>query len=265
MRAGTRGAFVHFILLVGRGGIAIAQGASDAAAQDPGMSTPTVGDTVWIERAVNVPAGISVRPRPIAASELLDPLAAPHVVLRESDQVIRYPVVFWRAGSHTVDIPGPILVRPDGWSDTLRSAVARVEVASLLPEQPRDSIPPRPPEAAVTLADRSVIPVAVLLLLGALVLLPVYLWWRRRGPAPEPAAGVAARPTPETLDAWLHAGEIRAALEGWSQLLRARKAESSEGDALLAELAAARYGPLDPALAGQLAERARRWLADGRG
>jgi len=265
MRVGTRAALVHFVLLFGRVGIALAPGGRDAAAQGPGASAPTVGDTVWIERAVNVPAGISVRPRPIASSELLDPLAAPHVVLRENDQVIRYPVVFWRAGSHSVDIPGPILVRPDGWSDTLRSAVARVEVASLLPDQPRDSIPPRPAEAAVTLADRSVIPVAVLLLLGALVLLPVYLWWWRRGPAPEPAAGVAARPTPETLDGWLQAGEIRAALEGWSQLLRARKPESSERDALLAQLAGARYGPLDPGLAGLLADRARRWLEDGRG
>ena len=38
---------------------------------------PTVGDTVWIERSVRLPAGATLRPRPIESSDLLDPLADP--------------------------------------------------------------------------------------------------------------------------------------------------------------------------------------------
>lgn len=235
-----------------------------AVAQEPASTAPTVGDTVWLERAVNVGAGLSVRPRPIPPSELLDPLAPPHVVVRERDQVIRYPVVFWRAGLHAVEIPGPILVRPDGWSDTLRAAVARVQVASVLPDQPVDSIPPRPPEAALPMVTRSVLPALLLCLIGAVALLPLHFWWRRRGPAAAPSGAAVARPTPEQLDGWLAAGELRAALEGWSQLLRAGVGESPEREALLDALAGARYGPLDRERADELAARARRWLGEGK-
>lgn len=212
---------------------------------------PTVGDTVWIERAVRLPAGATLRPRPIESSELLDPLAPPTVVLRGADVVVRYPVVFWRPGDHQVTIPGPIAVRPDGWSDTLAASRAQVVVASVLPNTVPDSIPPEPPAELVVRLERSTQPVLVLLLLAGLALVPLHRWWRRRGPVvARPPETVPAAPA-DRLEMWLAAGEYRAVLDEWRMRVR-QLAASPERDELVAALDDARYGFANPEVTTRL-------------
>lgn len=227
--------------------------------------SPTVGDTIWLERSLSVPAGISVRPRPIAPSLLLDPLAPPRVVLRDQEAVIQYPIVIWRPGRHAVEIPGPILVRPDGWSDTLAAVTRLVDVASVLPAgRPPDSLAPRPAEEPISRRERSPLPTLVLLAGAGVILLPVHLWWRRRGAAPDPLPPPAPALEPETLDRWLTMGETRAALEGWSALLRSASGASGERDRILARLEEARYGPTAEHDVPEVIGEARAWLARAR-
>ncbi len=202
---------------------------------------PTVGDTVWITRTIRVPSGTSVRPRPVESSEILDPLGPPEVVLQEGSVLLRYPIVVWHPGDHQVQVPGPILVRPDGWSDTLRATTARITVLSVLPDLPKDSVPPSPAVAPINRADRSTQPALVLLVLVGLAGLPVYFWWNRRGPAPSATASTVTLPSPERLDRWLAAGEYRATLDGWRDLLL-RASVGHEGESLFQRLKAARYG-----------------------
>lgn len=212
---------------------------------------PTVGDTVWIERTVRLPAGATIRPRPIESSDLLDPLAAPMVVLRGGEVVLRYPVVFWRPGSHRVELPGPIAVRPDGWSDTLPASQARVEIGSVLPRGDPDSIPPEPAAALIERLERSPQPVLLLLLVAGLGLLPVHSWWRRRGPRVMSPPGDAGVPVAQRLGRWLAAGESRAVLDEWRARIRALP-DSAERVGLLAQLDAARYGERDPEAVARL-------------
>jgi hypothetical protein len=226
------------------------------------LQATTVGDTVWLERSVGLPPGVSVRPRPLSSSPRLDALAPPRVVVRERVAVLQYPVVFWRPGTHRVELPGPILVRPDGWSDTLPPLVTRVEVATVLPPGPRDSVTPRPFEAPIERPARSALPILVLLGVVGVLLLPVHTWWRRRGPEPPaPTPREERRAGPEELNVWLAAGEWAAALEGWSALIRAVPGDSPERQALLRRLAGARYGGVDHAELEATVREARTWLA----
>lgn len=222
---------------------------------------PTVGDTVWIERSVRLPGGATLRPRPIESSELLDPLAPPTVLLRGPDVVVRYPVVFWRPGDHRVTLPGPIAVRPDGWSDTLSASEVRVVIGSVLPNGVPDSIPPEPAAALVERLERSPQPVLVLLLLAGLALLPLHRWWHRRGPPMAMAPSVPPVGPAPRLDQWLAAGESRAVLDEWRVRVR-RLAASPERDALIVELDGARYGSEDPGLTARL-HRAALSLTEG--
>ncbi len=228
------------------------------AAQSGGA---TVGDTVWITHTVAVPAGVSVRPRPIAATPEVEPLGPPEVVLRDQAAVLRYPVVAWRTGRHTVGIPGPILVRDDGWSDTLAAARAQLEIRSVLPALPagaRDTLAPRPPAPTVPAGTRSWLPAAVLLAAAALGLLPLHRWWRRRGtptPRPDPAR---RHPEVDQLARWLAAGEVRAARDGGRALVLATLPEGPARDGLLARIETGRFGPQDPAEANRILAEVRR-------
>ncbi len=216
---------------------------------------PTVGDTVWIERSVRLPAGATIRPRPIEPSALLDPLAAPVVVLRGDEIVLRYPLVFWRPGAHRVELPGPIVVRPDGWSDTLPASVARVEIGSVLPPGELDSIPPEPAAALIERLERSPQPSLWLVLVAGLGLLPLHRWWKRRGPRVLTPPGDPGVPMVQRLERWLAAGESRAVLDEWRARIRALP-DSPERVGLLARLDAARYGERDPEAVARLQREA---------
>lgn len=223
--------------------------------QDQG---PTVGDTVWVTHRVRAPAGVSVRPRPAHPSERIAPLGPPEVTLVEEDVRIRYPLVAWEPGRHELRMPGPILVRDDGWSDTLPDWTAAIAVASVLPEGPRDSLSARPPEPAVLRTSRSLLPLGVVVLLAAAVLLPLHWAWRRRGPVVRAAPAPPAGPTAATLRAWAASGEWRAALEGWQVLLSAHPATraAAEATGLLEALRVARYRPGVDAAEADLCRRA---------
>ena len=226
-----------------------------ALLQSPG---PTVGDTVWLEQTIRAPEGATLRAQPLEATTEWEPLAPPEVILRDGSAVIRHPVVFWRTGSHTVLLPGPIAIRPDGWSDTLTAARAVVEIRSILPEARRDTLGPRAAAAPLPVAMRSPIPVVVLVGLTALLLLPAHWLWRRRGsPGDTHEPLPPARPSPEQLDAWLAQGETAAALQGWAALLRQGSGDPGELEPLLRELEAARYGRNGRGATDDLVARAR--------
>ena len=227
---------------------------------------PTVGDTLWVTQEVQIPRGMSVRPRPVTATQAFEPLGPPEVVAQERQVTIRYPLVMWQPGRHTIELPGAILVRADGWSDTLAPAVATIEVRSVLPGPPSDTIPPKPPQEAVPRTTPALLPVLFLVLLTLLLLVPLHWWWRKRGRGlrtekrePHPTPRTAAI-DPGVLAAWSDSGELRMAAEGWAGYLSQRLVvrDDPELARLVARLRAARFSPNgEHDLAGLLAEASR--------
>ena len=208
---------------------------------------PAVGDTVWLRRVLTVPGGMSVRPRPIASNAVLEPLGPPEVASSGRDITIRYPVVFWRPGIHRVEIPAVIVVRSDGFSDTLAAAITTVEIRSVLPAGAKqDSLKPAPPAEAVARSTPSPIPLTLLVVLAVASLLPLHWWWRRRGKVvPAVALSPSRGPGPVEIAAWVDAGELHAAADAYARLLgeRAPAADPSV-PALIGRLHEARYGAL---------------------
>jgi hypothetical protein len=208
---------------------------------------PAVGDTVWLRRVLTVPGGMSVRPRPITASAVLEPLGPPEVASSGREITIRYPVVFWRPGTHRVEMPAIIIVRGDGFSDTLASAATNVAIRSVLPAGARrDSLQPAPPADAVPRSTPSPIPLTLLAVVTALLLIPLHWWWRRRGKASPPVPPAPVRgPSATEIAAWVAAGELHAAAEAYATLLGERApAGDSSVQELVGRLHSARYGAL---------------------
>jgi hypothetical protein len=212
--------------------------------QGPG---PTVGDTVWLSRTVAVPAGHVVRAADWDPADPVELLGRPRIVLAGDSAEITYPVVVWRPGSQTIDVPGPLLLGPGGTVDSLAGQRIRLEVGSVLPRGAPDSLP-APQQAAAYVERRTVspAPLVVLWVLALLVLLPLHLWWRRRGkPAPS-RARPGLHPDPP-LARWADDGEYRAVANVSAIRLRAavahRVAAAHPGldtERLLSELAAVR-------------------------
>jgi len=210
---------------------------------------PQVGDTIWLVRTIPAPVGREARVAPWSPEGAVEALG-PGMLVRRGDSLdLRYPAVGWLPGSHTVEVPGPVLVSPDGTTDSLPPATLTVTIASVLPELPGDSLPPAQPEAAPILRPiQTAVPVLVLLLLAVLLLIPVHLWWRRRGrPIAAPSTGEAALPSPLPLETWMEAGEPRAVLAASAARLRAAASAhpSPEATALLQQLDDALFGPGD--------------------
>jgi hypothetical protein len=225
-----------------------------AVSQD---TLPLVGDTLWAARRFTVPAGVALRPRPARPSDRIEPLGPPELRLVDGAVEVRYALVAWEPGRHSITLPGAILVRDDGWSDTLPDWTATLDVASVLPAGPRDSLAVQPPVALVVRTERSLLPLALLGALALLVLVPLHWAWRRRGQATAVVARAAAPPGPALLAAWADRGELRAAVEGWRLRLEADALPGADParDELLAALRAARYAP---ATDGELAALCRR-------
>lgn len=216
-------------------------------------STPLVGDTVWVEREVRAPAGSLLRPLPWAPGEVASLLGPPEVVVQPGGWLLRYPLVFWRAGTHRVVVPGPLVIRADGGTDSLPSRAAEIEIASLLPEGRVDTLPPEPPAELLPAGERSMLPVLVLLLLSAGILAPVHWAWRRRGRLARPTGttpGSVLLPEP-LLARWAELGEWRVAADGWIARLETRPG-NPETDALVAALRAARFESEDTAALARL-------------
>jgi len=215
---------------------------------------PQVGDTIWLVRTIAVPLGRVVRVAPWNPEGAVEALG-PGLLVRRGDSLdLRYPAVGWLPGSHTVEVPGPVLVSPDGTTDSLPPATITVTIASVLPALPGDSLPSPQPEAAPLLRPiQTAVPMLVLVVLATLVLIPVHLWWRRRGRpmAPKTALAAAAHPPAVPFDTWIAAGEPRAVLAAAAAHLRlaAGSHPSPEVGELLTLLDDALFGPGDAAAA----------------
>jgi hypothetical protein len=217
------------------------------------IAEPTIGDTVWLTRSVALPSGYVVRAAEWEPADPVELLGRPRVRISGDSAEVSYPVVVWRPGTHLIELPGPLLLGPGGTVDSLGSRQVRLTVRSILPSVPRDSLPPPQPRASlVTRRDVSLIPLMVLWSLALVLLLPLHLWWRRRG-RPMPATPPVFDTPDPPLGRWADAGEYRAVANVAAVRLRTAVAQRVAGahagldtERLLAELAAVRPDwPLD--------------------
>jgi len=168
----------------------------------------TVGDTVWLERQVVVPAGWRLRAGRLDATERVEPLGEPSLRRAPGGWLVRYPIVAWTPGAHTLALPPIWELRPDGRADSVSGGVASFFIQNVIPDsvlgpEPRGALAP------MRLARHRALPPAAALLVAG-VTLALGLRWRRRAPQEVPV------PPPGSLDAevpdarWLAAGEPKA-------------------------------------------------------
>ena len=186
-------------------------------AQSP-AAQPAVGDTIWISRVVQVPAGARVRPPDWQPAGDVELLGRPDLVLRGDSAILRFPLVAWTAGRHTVRLPGVVLLRADGSTDSLPSSSASFSVRSVLPDRPVEELAIQPPASIVSRRAVSFLPPLVAALLVLAAVLPLHWWWRRRGKVPAPELVPPAPVVP--VSDWAGAGEVRSVLSLASGRLR---------------------------------------------
>lgn len=181
---------------------------------------PTVGDTIWVERRVTLPGGAEVRPGTWELSGPLGLLGRPVVRREGGEAIVAYPLTAWAPGIHRFDVPGPILVRADGSSDSLPAEPRTVEVGSVLPDGAIPARTPPQPEAGIV-AERitTPLPLVALLLLATALFLPGAWWWLRKGPPMALVRGAHAA-TSVPLEEWSEAGEHRAVAAVAARALR---------------------------------------------
>jgi hypothetical protein len=215
--------------------------------------TPTVGDTVWLSQVVTQPPGHVVRATDWTPADPVELLGRPRIIVTGDSAQITYPVVVWRPGHLTVNLPGPLLLGPGGTVDSLPGAHVALDVRSVLPRVPADSsLAPQPRASLVPRRETSITPLAICWLVALLLLLPLHLWWRRRG-KPVPAAPAMPSVADPPLDRWADAGEYRAVANVAAARLRSTVAQSVaaahpglDTERLLGQLVAARPNwPLD--------------------
>ncbi len=233
------------------------------------QSRPTaVGDTVWVTTKVPLAARQILRAQSWDLGDIGQVLGPPEVDFEGDSATVRYPVTFWYPGVHAVVVPGPIVVNPEGRSDTLAARPVSVAVATVLPPRvPRDSLSPRDAADLFPQAERSLLPLAVLWLLAG-IMAGAIAWVRRARRRRRPVPGVRSigrPPVGPVLLQWGRAGETRAAAEGWSQLIHARLSAGAPDEAGLTIAVALdelgfQPGTL-PARAQQLLDQAAAWAA----
>lgn len=179
---------------------------------------PTVGDTVWVRRAVPLPAGYTARQPEWKLSGDVELLGQPTIELRGDSVVLRAPLVAWTPGPHTVQVPAPELLAPDGSLTTLPLSAARFTIRPTLPNRPVTELRPQPEAGIVGRRTVSWLPLVIFAVLSLLLLGPLHWLWRRRGrplpmPAPPPLAAVPA-------SRWADAGEARSVLAAGAARLR---------------------------------------------
>jgi hypothetical protein len=140
--------------------------------------SPTVGDTVWLARQVTTPAGWRVRAGKLEATDAIGSLGDAAVLRAPDAWVIRYPVVVWVTGTHTITLPPLWRLAPDGRADSLPGGTVRVEVRSVIPDSVKQ---PEPRSAIAPLRPGRRTPIALLLAMAAsALLLGAAIIWRRR-------------------------------------------------------------------------------------
>jgi len=183
-------------------------------------TSPTVGDTIWLTRRVTVPPGAEVRPTPWTPTGEVELLGHPVVIRSDGDAVIRYPAVAWLAGTHDVTVPGPVIVRADGHTDSLPPQTFHLEVASVLPPNAPDSSIAIQPEAGPLLQPVvSPWPLIVALLVALIAILLLARSWRRPGPG-LPGIAPTGAPSAPPVDRWVASGEGRAVAAAAVEFLR---------------------------------------------
>lgn len=214
--------------------------------------SPTVGDTVWLSRTVGLPPGHVVRAAEWNPADPVELLGRPRVVVTGDSAQIAYPVVIWQPGPQVIELPGPLLLGPGGTVDSLSGERVRLEVKSVLPAIARDSLKPQPRAELVNRQEVTLVPLAILCAVALGFLIPLHLWWRRRGKPVRTAALTPDLPEPP-LARWADAGEYRAVASVAASQLRSAVAERVASahpglntERLMAELAAARpHWPLE--------------------
>jgi hypothetical protein len=208
---------------------------------------PTVGDTVWLSRTIAVPPGYVVRAADWDPADPIELLGRPRVVVAGDSAQVTYPVVVWQPGTQLIELPGPLLLGPGGTVDSLRGQQVKLEVRSVLPSTtPASALSPQPRAAIVAIRAVSLAPLVILWVISLALLLPLHLWWRRRGKstqAPAPNHPVAEPP----LDRWADDGEYRAVANISAVRLRSAVAQrvaaahpGLDTERLLSDLAAVR-------------------------
>jgi hypothetical protein len=186
-------------------------------------TSPTVGDTIWVTRTVELPPGRSLRAADWEVTDPVELLGPPRVTLRGGSADVAYPLAVWRPGPHTLQVPGPLLLAADGGVDSLRPEAVTLRVASVLPRAATDtSLRPQPRAEFVPRPVTTPVPLVILLLLAVLLLAPVHWWWRRRGrPVAAASAAEGGGPAGPPLERWADAGESRAVAAAATSRLRA--------------------------------------------
>jgi hypothetical protein len=159
-------------------------------------------------------------------------LGRPRITTANGIARVAWHLVIWTPGSHTVSVPGPLVLASDGSVDSLPPADTTLNVASVLPRNTQPSAIAPQPQAGIV-HRRTVTWLPLLTLAGAaLVLLaPLHWWWRRRGPRAQPPESPSVSTPP--LVRWAEAGETRTVLAAAAARLRgavaARLGESGDG------------------------------------
>lgn len=198
-----------------------------AVAQDTGWrarpATPTVGDTVWLERRVTAPVGWSVRPGRIPPGGAVEPLGDPLALRDSGGWLVRYPVVAWTTGSQAVTLPVLWRLGPGGEADSAAAGLATFTVASVLPDTGTPA--PRPARDPLRQGRRSrSVPMAAIVLAAGLLAGGVR-WRRRRPRAGHPPSQVPVEREVPDRD-WIAAGERAAVAARAAAELRAAVARA---------------------------------------
>jgi hypothetical protein len=181
-------------------------------------ATPTVGDTIVLERFIPTGTGAVARQRPLDPSDVVEPLGPPVATSVPNGVRIRQPIAVFAPGTHALAMPAIEITHPDGTVEVVLGDTAVVVVGSVIPDsiaEPR----PMPSEPPLVRSVRDLRRGLLAPALVATVLLAWLAWWRR---APRPVApAVVERPEPELpLMRWLATGERRAVATLAEQRLR---------------------------------------------
>ncbi|HET9707202.1 MAG TPA: hypothetical protein VFP39_02740 [Gemmatimonadales bacterium] len=180
--------------------------------------SPTVGDTIRLERTFSLPAGWRVRPGRLEASEQVEPLEDARVVPDGSDWVVRYIVVAWAPGVQHVAVPPVWRLGARGEADSVPGGTATFTVASVIPDSV-NAPQPKPALTPIRAEQRAFFPLFVALLVAGSSL-SAAIWWRRR-PVRVPPAPPASRPAAAMSDErWLQIGEPKAVAARAAGMLR---------------------------------------------
>ena len=170
--------------------------------------SPTVGDTIWLVRALAVPPAWQVRAGKLEPTEDVEPLTEPSVRRVAGAWVVRYALAAWKPGAHRLVLPPIWRLGPDGRADSTAGGVATFGVASVIPDSLKD---PTPQGALAPLRGVHHDALPPLVAVGiAIALLVAGVAVRRRPPrtlAPRPQVPVE-REVPDAR--WLAAGEPKA-------------------------------------------------------